>query len=123
LARQLQQHDQVLCVVNSRRDCHDLFKLMPTGTIHLSALMCGAHRSEVIDEIRQRLAANQPIRVISTQLVEAGVDIDFPVVYRALAGLDSIAQAAGRCNREGKRERGEVHVFVPPKPAPRGLLR
>lgn len=123
LARQLQQHEQVLCVVNSRRDCHDLFKLMPTGTIHLSALMCGAHRSEVIDDIRQRLAANQPVRVISTQLVEAGVDIDFPVVYRALAGLDSIAQAAGRCNREGKRERGEVHVFVPPKPAPRGLLR
>lgn len=123
LARQLQQHEQVLCVVNSRRDCHDLFKLMPAGTIHLSALMCGAHRSAVIDDIRQRLAANQPVRVISTQLVEAGVDIDFPVVYRALAGLDSIAQAAGRCNREGKRERGEVHVFVPPKPAPRGLLR
>lgn len=123
LARQLQQHEQVLCVVNSRRDCYDLFQLMPAGTIHLSALMCGAHRSEVIDDIRQRLATNQPVRVISTQLVEAGVDIDFPVVYRALAGLDSIAQAAGRCNREGKRERGEVHVFVPPKPAPRGLLR
>lgn len=122
LARQLQQHDQVLCVVNSRRDCHDLFKLMPAGTIHLSALMCGAHRSEVIDDIRRRLTANQPVRVISTQLVEAGVDIDFPVVYRALAGLDSIAQAAGRCNREGKRERGEVHVFVPPKPSRPSLL-
>jgi CRISPR-associated endonuclease/helicase Cas3 len=123
LAVQLQQHEQVLCVVNSRRDCHDLFKLMPAGTIHLSALMCGAHRSEVIDEVRQRLTAGKPARVISTQLVEAGVDIDFPVVYRALAGLDSIAQAAGRCNREGKQARGQVHVFVPPKPAPRGLLR
>jgi CRISPR-associated endonuclease/helicase Cas3 len=123
LAAQLQQHEQVLCVVNSRRDCHDLFHLMPTGTIHLSALMCGAHRSAMIRLIRWRLRKRLPIRVISTQLVEAGVDIDFPVVYRALAGLDSIAQAAGRCNREGTLERGEVHVFVPPKPAPRGLLR
>lgn len=127
LSQQLQQHEQVLCVVNSRRDCHDLFKLMPSGTIHLSALMCGAHRSAIIRLIRARLRKGLPIRVISTQLVEAGVDIDFPVVYRALAGLDSIAQAAGRCNREGKLneigKRGEVHVFVPPNPAPRGLLR
>ncbi len=125
LADHLQRHDQVLCVVNSRRDCHDLFKIMPEGTIHLSALMCGAHRSAIIRLIRQRLSKRLPVRVISTQLVEAGVDIDFPVVYRALAGLDSIAQAAGRCNREGKLENrlGSVHVFVPPKPAPRGLLR
>ena len=123
IALQLQQHDKVLCIVNSRRDCHELFKLMPAGTIHLSALMCGAHRSAVIRLIRWRLRKRLPLRVISTQLVEAGVDIDFPIVYRALAGLDSIAQAAGRCNREGKLERGEVHVFVPPKPAPRGLLR
>jgi CRISPR-associated endonuclease/helicase Cas3 len=126
IAVRLQQHEQVLCVVNTRRDCHDLFKLMPEGTIHLSALMCGEHRSQVIAEIKRRLAENMPTRVISTQLVEAGVDIDFPVVYRALAGLDSIAQAAGRCNREGTLNEtgrlGEVHVFVPPKPAPRGLL-
>lgn len=126
LAKRLQQHDQVLCVVNTRRDCHDLFQLMPAGTIHLSALMCGAHRSAVIRLIRCRLRKGLTTRVISTQLVEAGVDIDFPVVYRALAGLDSIAQAAGRCNREGKlndtARMGEVHVFLPPKPAPRGLL-
>jgi CRISPR-associated endonuclease/helicase Cas3 len=119
----LQEHDQVLCVVNTRRDCYDLFQLMPNGTIHLSALMCGEHRSKVINAIKERLKTSQPLRVISTQLVEAGVDIDFPVVYRALAGLDSIAQAAGRCNREGEQDRhGEVVVFVPPRSSPRGLL-
>ena len=123
VAKRLQQHEQVLCVVNTRRDCHDLFKLMPKGTIHLSALMCGEHRSVVISDIKRRLNEGLPTRVISTQLVEAGVDIDFPVVYRALAGLDSIAQAAGRCNREGRLDKGQVYVFVPPKAAPPGLLR
>ncbi|MFH0953242.1 MAG: CRISPR-associated helicase Cas3' [Verrucomicrobiota bacterium] len=123
LAQQLREHEQVLCVVNTRRDCYDLFKKMPEDAIHLSALMCGAHRSEVIVRIKQRLEAKEPCRVISTQLVEAGVDVDFPVVYRALAGLDSIAQVAGRCNREGKLDGlGQVHVFVPPKAAPRGIL-
>lgn len=126
IAESLKNHDQVLCVVNTRRDCYDLFKLMPPDTVHLSALMCGRHRSEKIQEIKEHLRKGLPMRVISTQLVEAGVDIDFPVVYRALAGLDSIAQAGGRCNREGKLNMegrlGGVHVFVPPKPAPRGLL-
>ena len=123
ISKQLQTHDQVLCVVNTRRDCYDLFKLMPDGTVHLSALMCGAHRTKVIGEIKSKLKAGQPIRVISTQLVEAGVDIDFPVVYRALSGFASIAQAAGRCNREGGLGGlGEVQVFVPPKPSPRGML-
>lgn len=119
----LQEHDQVLCVVNTRRDCYDLFQLMPEGTIHLSALMCGEHRSRIIKSIKEHLKTGKQLRVISTQLVEAGVDIDFPVVYRALAGLDSIAQAAGRCNREGKLDqRGEVVVFIPPHSSPRGLL-
>jgi len=122
VAKKLKEYDQVLCIVNTRKDCHDLYTLMPEGTIHLSALMCGEHRSRTIRYIKWRLKKQKPIRVISTQLVEAGVDIDFPVVYRALAGLDSIAQAAGRCNREGKVKIGEVNVFVPPKPAPRGLL-
>lgn len=122
LAKELTGHERVLCVVNTRRDCRDLFNLMPEGTIHLSALMCGEHRSAVIDEIKQKLKTDQPLRVISTQLVEAGVDIDFPVVYRALAGLDSIAQAAGRCNREGKLKLGNVRVFSPPKRISRGLL-
>ena len=124
LARELADYDQVLCIVNTRPDCHDLWKEMPEGTIHLSALMCGEHRSQVIAEIKARLVRGETCRVISTQLVEAGVDMDFPVVYRALAGLDSINQAAGRCNREGESpDPGEVHVFIAPKPAPPGLLR
>lgn len=124
IAAELQQHDQVLCIVNTRRDCRDLYKQMPPGTIHLSATMCGEHRSRVIANIKEKLKARQPIRVTSTQLVEAGVDIDFPVVYRAFAGLSSIAQAAGRCNREGLMSQpGRVVVFMPPKPAPPGELR
>lgn len=124
IADELTQHEQVLCIVSDRKSCRELHGLMPQGTIHLSALMCGQHRSEVIERIKQKLKDNEPVRVISTQLVEAGVDLDFPVVYRAFAGLDSIAQAAGRCNREGKlTEPGKVIVFVPPRKAPLGLLR
>jgi CRISPR-associated endonuclease/helicase Cas3 len=124
LAAEISQHDSVLAIVNRRADARELWRQMPPGTLHLSALMCGAHRSQVIADIKARLQAGIPTRVVSTQLVEAGVDVDFPVVYRALAGLDSIAQAAGRCNREGRlREKGEVVVFVAPKPAPPGLLR
>jgi len=119
----LQKENSVLCIVNSRRDCRNLYKHMPEGTIHLSALMCGAHRSKVIAEVKRRLKESIPTRVISTQLVEAGVDIDFPVVYRALAGLDEIAQAAGRCNREGIMSCGRVVVFIPPTAAPPGHLR
>lgn len=124
IAEELQQYDSVLCIVNSRTDCRALHALMPRDTIHLSALMCGQHRSEVIADIKQRLKDGISTRVISTQLVEAGVDMDFPVVYRALAGLDAVAQAAGRCNREGTLPgMGKVVVFVPPKPAAPGLLR
>lgn len=124
LAQEISGHERVLCIVNKRKDCYDLWKSMPEGTIHLSALMCGAHRSEVIRSIKERLKGDGPVMVVSTQLVEAGVDLDFPVVYRALAGLDSINQAAGRCNREGSLDRpGEVIVFVPPEPSPPGLLR
>lgn len=137
LAQQIAGHDAVLAIVGRRADARELYTRVKaedcTGLWHLSGLMCAQHRSDTIADIkqallarRQALAARQtppPIRVISTQLVEAGVDIDFPVVYRALAGLDSIAQAAGRCNREGRLDKGEVHVFVPPKPAPPGLLR
>jgi CRISPR-associated endonuclease/helicase Cas3 len=124
LATELCQHASVLAIVNTRKDCRELWELMPKGTLHLSALLCGAHRSAIIADIKERLKRGEAVRVISTQLVEAGVDLDFPVVYRAMAGLDSIAQAAGRCNREGGlTAKGKVVVFVPPKPAPRGLLR
>jgi len=122
VAQELCEYPCVLAVVNSRKNARELFRLMPLGAVHLSAQMCGEHRSNVIANIKQRLKAGESVRVISTQLVEAGVDLDFPVVYRALAGLDSIAQAAGRCNREGKLEKGKVVVFVPPKSPPKGML-
>jgi len=126
LAAELCNDFRVLCIVNSRSDAKRLFQAMPQeGTYHLSARMCPAHRQETLRTIQFQLQANSkhPIRVISTSLIEAGVDIDFPVVYRALAGLDSIAQAAGRCNREGRLPQGQVHVFIPESPIPVGYQR
>ena len=130
VAEELAARDCVLTIVNSRKAARELHGLLPKGALHLSALMCGAHRADTLARIKvqleaRRLGASQtPLRVVSTQLVEAGVDLDFPVVYRALAGLDSIAQAAGRCNREGQLTgKGEVVVFVPPESPPAGLLR
>ena len=118
LAEELAQHDSALCIVNSRRDASRLYHaLLEEGkeahdVIHLSRNMCSAHLKERIAEVRQRLKAGIPTLVISTQLIEAGVDIDLPIVYRAMSGLDSIVQAGGRCNREGKRPAtGEVYVF------------
>ena len=118
LAEELSQHTSALCIVNSRRDASQLYHaLLEAGkgaqdVIHLSRNMCSAHLKERIAEVRQRLKADIPTIVISTQLIEAGVDIDLPIVYRAMSGLDSIVQAGGRCNREGKRPvPGEVHVF------------
>jgi CRISPR-associated endonuclease/helicase Cas3 len=128
LADQLAQRRQALTVVHQRRDARDLARMLmgrtePGTVFHLSALMCPAHRSNVLERVRTRLAANEPCLLVSTQLVEAGVDVDFPVVYRALGGLDSIVQAAGRCNREGRLERGEVVVFRAPSLPPPGTLR
>ena len=118
LAEELAQHDSALCIVNSRRDASRLYQaLLEEGkeaqdVIHLSRNMCSAHLKERIAEVRHRLKAGLPTLVISTQLIEAGVDIDLPIVYRAMSGLDSIVQAGGRCNREGKRPApGEVYVF------------
>ncbi|MGG3838311.1 CRISPR-associated helicase Cas3' [Paenibacillus thiaminolyticus] len=110
---------QGLCIVNTRKHArilYDRLKLrVHEGVYHLSGTMCAKHRSDILDRIRARLNDKLPCRVVSTQLIEAGVDIDFPVVMRSLAGLDSIAQAAGRCNREGKLAAGKVYVFYPEK--------
>lgn len=122
LTDELKKHSRVLCIVSDRKSCRNIAKLMPEGTFHLSALMCGEHRSNKIKQIKEALKNGNDVRVISTQLVEAGVDLDFPVVYRSFAGLDSIAQAGGRCNREGKLETGQTIVFHYKKKPPRGLL-
>ncbi|WP_292364528.1 CRISPR-associated helicase Cas3' [Methanoculleus sp. UBA208] len=113
LTARLKKHCQVLCIVNTRAHAQHLHAALSEHgrCYHLSARMCPAHRRKQLEEIKDQLKAGAECRVVSTQLIEAGVNIDFPVVYRAIAGVDSIAQAAGRCNREGKAERGEVYVF------------
>lgn len=116
LAECLKKHKRVLCIVSSRKHALELYNELTKDstitTIHLSRSMCSAHILEKITEIKNTLAdPEKGIRVVSTQLIEAGVDIDFPVVYRQLAGLDSITQAAGRCNREGRAKEGNTVVF------------
>lgn len=121
LAEELNGHKQVLCVVNSRKSAREVFdQLERKGRFHLSTLMYPAHRQAVLKEIRRLLQEGAPCRVVSTSLIEAGVDVDFPIVFREEAGLDSIVQAAGRCNREGKREAKDsiVTVFQAETPPP-----
>lgn len=115
LAEQLSRQKQVLCIVSTKKQAQQVFAGLADkdDAFHLSTNMYPVHRTRVLDDIRQRLNDEKPCRVVSTSLVEAGVDLDFPVVYRAMAGLDSIAQAAGRCNREGKLKYGNVYVFEP----------
>lgn len=119
LAADVRCAEQVLCVVNLKRHVLALLKEL-TGTeglFHLSTNMCAEHRRDVLEKVRAKLTAGKTCRLISTQCIEAGVDLDFPLVYRALAPLEAIAQAAGRCNREGKLNEqgllGEVVVFEP----------
>ncbi|WP_161984424.1 CRISPR-associated helicase Cas3' [Mariprofundus erugo] len=119
LAKKLKQATQVLCVVNLKRHAAKLLDELgdEEHVFHLSTNQCAAHRRCILDEVRQRLKSGLHCRLISTQCVEAGVDLDFPLVYRALAPLEAIAQAAGRCNREGRMsaqgQMGEVIVFEP----------
>jgi CRISPR-associated endonuclease/helicase Cas3 len=128
LALLLAKQRSALCIVNTRPHASRLYdevaeKSEPGECFHLSTWMCGAHRRTVLKMIRKRLNRKLPCRVVSTQLVEAGVDLDFPVVYRAEAGFDSIAQAAGRCNREGLLALGLTYVFEGEEQPPPGLLR
>ncbi|NDV19072.1 CRISPR-associated helicase Cas3' [Pseudodesulfovibrio sp. JC047] len=121
VAAMVREREQVLCIVNTRGRAAELFDMVrgEPGALHLSAVMCPAHRSRRLNDIRAALAAGESCRVVSTQLVEAGVDVSFPEVIREIAGLDSITQAAGRCNREGESdELAPVHVFQPTEGLP-----
>lgn len=134
LAQRLAAERQALCVVNLRRHAATLWEQVRTrvpdadkmAVFHLSSSMCAQHRLDVLNRLRRLLAANCPCRLISTQLIEAGVDVDFPVVWRAMGPLDSIVQVAGRCNREGRLpvgQLGQVHIFTPADNGlPRGRL-
>ena len=113
LAIKLNAHSQVLCIVNTRKAAQEVYRrLEKEGSFHLSTLMYPQHRKQQLAEIRRRLGEGLSCRVVSTSLIEAGVDVDFPTVYREMAGLDSILQAAGRCNREGKRSAAESVVYI-----------
>jgi len=114
IAEKMCKERQVLCIVNTRNQARFIYELMGEDEthFHLSALMCPVHRNIVLDQIRQNLKDKKSCRVVSTQLIEAGVDVDFPIVFRSVAGIDSIAQAAGRCNRNGKlQKKGKTYIF------------
>lgn len=116
LTRRIAEAPQVLMIVNNRRHARRLFDMTEAlpGVRHLSTLMTPAHRRAVLADVRNQLGRGLPVRLISTSLIEAGVDVDFPQVLRAAAGIDSIAQAAGRCNREGRMtELGQLIIFTP----------
>jgi CRISPR-associated endonuclease/helicase Cas3 len=115
IAARFADQNQMLCIVNTRSHAKTLFDLIrgQPGALHLTTLMCPAHRRQVLETLRRDLKDGRPVRLVATSLIEAGVDVDFPEVWRAETGLDSIAQAAGRCNREGKMTAGRVVVFVP----------
>lgn len=116
LSNEVCKREQVLCIVNNRRHARALYELIrgQDGALHLTTLMYAKHRHQVLEEVRKRLKEGKPVRLVSTSLIEAGVDVDFKSVLRSEAGLDSIAQAAGRCNREGKRklEDSETLIFA-----------
>ena len=125
LAQQIGQQPQGLCIVNLKKHAKAIWEMLVDqgvenkaaedceSVFHLSTNLCAAHRQQVLQQVRQKLSNNEPVTLIATQCVEAGVDIDFPAVWRAIAPLDAIIQAAGRCNREGKLDSGNLSVFIP----------
>jgi CRISPR-associated helicase Cas3/CRISPR-associated endonuclease Cas3-HD len=115
IAEKIERSRQALCIVNLKRHAKTLWeKLGDSAPLHLSTYLCAAHRQDVLSDVRARLAANNPVRLIATQCVEAGVDVSFPAVMRAWGPLDAINQAKGRCNREGLCVGlGQLHVFLP----------
>jgi len=126
VAERMRERKQALCIVNTKAQARSLFAALDDpDALHLSTNMCPAHRLVTLKEIRERLKKGNPCRVVSTQIVEAGVDLDFPLVMRTLGPLDSIVQAAGRCNREGELEKkGRVIVFKPEDHSlPRGVYK
>lgn len=125
VASLLARHNRVLCIVNTRRDAKEIFEHLPDdgANIHLSRMMCPAHIKQSLQTIKEQLSRTDArVRVVATQLIEAGVDVDFPVVYRQQAGLDSILQAAGRCNREGRMPLATTHVFALDRALPPGAI-
>ena len=113
LIEELEKHNQALCILNSRKRVQRIYEsLKGEGVYHLSTFMYPKHRRRVLDTIRKRLKDGKRCLLIATSLVEAGVDFDFCTVYRELAGLDSIIQAAGRCNREGKKNKKKCRTIV-----------
>ncbi|MCD7772209.1 MAG: CRISPR-associated helicase Cas3' [Oscillospiraceae bacterium] len=113
ISERLQSENQVLCIVNTRANAQSLYESLPEeGSYCLTTFLCSTDRKMQLDEIRQRLKDGLSCRVVATSLIEAGVDVDFPVVYREYAGLDSILQAAGRCNRNGKRAPEDSPVYI-----------
>lgn len=114
IAQEIRRHDRVMAVVNTKQDAAHLWREMNDSDVwHLSSAMCPAHRKTVLEAIRHQLDDRGTCWLVSTQVVEAGVDLDFDAVYRALGPLDRIVQAGGRCNREGQLEKGEVTIFRP----------
>lgn len=120
VAREMEGTEQCLTVVNTKRDSLALLDALDDpSALHLSTNLCGAHRRRVLREVQRRLGNGEPCRLVATQVVEAGVDLDFPLVLRAIGPLDRIVQAAGRCNREGRLGpgAGRVVVFDPEEPS------